>query len=146
MVVLATGLGKTWLAAFDCFSGDFGRVLFVAHREEILTQAMETFRRIRPQARLGMYTGLEKTPNANVLFASIQTLGRMQHLSLFAPDYFDYVVVDKFHHASAGQGKNFKGVCYSMQLQKFLRELVTDQAILKNIFHDNALRALEGTI
>jgi len=101
LVVLATGLGKTWLAAFDSTSEAFARVLFVAHREEILAQAMHTFRRIRPQARLGLYTGEEKQPNADVLFASIQTLGRVRHLQRFTPETFDYIVVDEFHHAAA---------------------------------------------
>ena len=101
LVVLATGLGKTWLAAFDSAREEFRRVLFVAHREEILAQAMQTFRRIRPLARLGRYTGQEKSVDADILFASIQTLGRIQHLERFAPDAFDYVVVDEFHHAAA---------------------------------------------
>lgn len=101
LVVLATGLGKTWLAAFDSTSEAFPRVLFVAHREEILAQAMHTFRRIRPQARLGFYTGEGKQPNADVLFASIQTLGRVRHLERFTPESFDYIVVDEFHHAAA---------------------------------------------
>ena len=101
LVVLATGLGKTWLAAFDSASEVFQRVLFVAHREEILTQAMQTFRRIRPLARLGRYTGQEKAFDADILFASIQTLGRVQHLERFPPDHFDYVIVDEFHHAAA---------------------------------------------
>ncbi|MEA2093879.1 MAG: DEAD/DEAH box helicase family protein, partial [Pseudomonadota bacterium] len=99
LVVLATGLGKTWLSAFD--SASFGRVLFVAHREEILRQARATFRRIRPEARLGLYTGTEKLPDADVLFASIQTLGRARHLDRFAEDAFEYVIVDEFHHAAA---------------------------------------------
>lgn len=101
LVVLATGLGKTWLAAFDTSREEYRRVLFVAHREEILSQAMEAFRRVRPRARLGRYTGTEKVLNADVLFASVQTLGRLPHLRLFAPDAFDYVVVDEFHHAAA---------------------------------------------
>ena len=99
LVVLATGLGKTWLAAFD--SREFERVLFVAHREEILAQAMHTFRRIRPHDYLGHYTGDEKHPNAQVLFASIQTLSRQVHLDRFAANRFDYIVIDEFHHASA---------------------------------------------
>jgi len=99
LVVLATGLGKTWLSAFDCAS--FGRVLFVAHREEILRQARATFRRIRPEASLGLYTGTEKLPDADVLFASVQTLGRTRHLERFAEDAFEYIVVDEFHHAAA---------------------------------------------
>ena len=51
LVVLATGLGKTWLSAFDTNRPAFKRVLFVAHREEILNQALATFRRIRPGAK-----------------------------------------------------------------------------------------------
>lgn len=101
MVVLATGLGKTWLAAFDADRPEFRRILFVAHREEILAQAMETFRLCRPKARLGRYAGAQRDLNADVLFASIQTLGRAAHLGQFAPDAFDYIVVDEFHHASA---------------------------------------------
>jgi superfamily II DNA or RNA helicase/diadenosine tetraphosphate (Ap4A) HIT family hydrolase len=101
LVVLATGLGKTWLAAFDSKDPAYRRVLFVAHREEILRQAMDTYRRIRPKAHLGLYTGQEKTPEAEVIFASIQTLGRSAHLERFTPTQFDYVVVDEFHHAAA---------------------------------------------
>lgn len=101
LVVMATGLGKTWLSAFDVDQMNAKRVLFVAHREEILGQAMETFRRTRPSAHLGLYTGMEKDRDADVLFASVQTLSRKFHLEQFAPTKFDYVVIDEFHHASA---------------------------------------------
>ncbi len=101
LVVLGTGLGKTWLAAFDSEQAKARRVLFVAHREEILRQAMSTFRNIRPRARIGLFTGQEKDRDADILFASIQTLSRSTHLSSFARDHFDYVVVDEFHHAEA---------------------------------------------
>ena len=101
LVVLATGLGKTWLAAFDTSRPEFSRVLFVAHREEILQQAQRTFRAIRPTASLGLYTGTEKAADADVLFASIQTIGRQAHLARFEPSAFDYVVIDEFHHAAA---------------------------------------------
>ena len=99
LVVLATGLGKTWLSAFD--STEFQRVLFVAHREEILGQAMANFRKVRPNDYLGEYNGESKQLNADVLFASIQTLGKQTHLDRFPAAHFDYVVVDEFHHASA---------------------------------------------
>ena len=101
LVVLATGLGKTWLAAFDSRKPEFQRVLFVAHREEILSQAMQTFRRIRPDSSFGRYSGGTRQPDADVLFASIQTLGRVRHLERFGPESFDYIVVDEFHHAAA---------------------------------------------
>ena len=99
LVVLATGLGKTWLSAFDSLAPEFGRVLFVAHREEILGQARDTFRKIRPTARLGFYNGGEQDVEAEVTFASIQTLNKPNHLRRFARDHFDYIVVDEFHHA-----------------------------------------------
>ena len=101
LVVLATGLGKTWLSAFDTSRPEFTRVLFVAHREEILGQAMATFRRVRPTVNLGLYTGAERQPDADVLFASVQTLGRAAHLLRFDRRRFDYIVIDEFHHAAA---------------------------------------------
>lgn len=101
LVVLATGLGKTWLAAFD--SLPFKRVLFVAHREEILTQAMSSFRRIRPEAHFGRLDGISKDIHAEILFASIQTIGRKEHLRRFTADAFDYIVIDEFHHAAAAR-------------------------------------------
>jgi superfamily II DNA or RNA helicase/HKD family nuclease len=101
LVVLATGLGKTWLAAFDAVQAGARRVLFVAHREEILDQAAETFLRIRPSWRVGFYRGQQRDSQADVLCASIQTLGRAAHLERFAAQHFDYIVVDEFHHAAA---------------------------------------------
>ena len=101
LVVLATGLGKTWLAAFDTQQALARRILFVAHREEILIQAATTFLRIRPQARVGFYTGRQRDAEVDILCASIQTLGRNHHLQQFAATHFDYLVVDEFHHAAA---------------------------------------------
>lgn len=99
LVVMATGLGKTWVAAFDSTRPEFGRVLFVAHRSEILLQSMTAYRAVRPEVSLGLYTGTEKDPTADVVFASVQTLAR--HLDEFARNEFDYIVVDEFHHAEA---------------------------------------------
>lgn len=101
LVVLATGLGKTWLSAFDAAQMGARRVLFVAHREEILHQAAETFIRIRPKSRVGFYMGKQRDMAVDVLCASIQTLGKEAHLERFAPQHFDYIVVDEFHHAAA---------------------------------------------
>ncbi|WP_461534740.1 DEAD/DEAH box helicase family protein [Spongorhabdus nitratireducens] len=106
LVVLATGLGKTWLAAFDSEQCRVQRVLFVAHREEILLQAQKTFSRIRKDARTGFYNGKIKSGDADIIFASVQTLGRQQHLQQFGADDFDYIVVDEFHHADAVTYRN----------------------------------------
>ena len=99
LVTMATGLGKTWLAAFDASRTDVGRILFIAHREEILRQSRDVFRQVSPNRTMGLYMGAEKRPDADVVFATVQTLSR--HLDLFEPDAFDYVVVDEFHHAAA---------------------------------------------
>ena len=99
LVVMATGLGKTWLAGFDSTRPEFGRVLFVAHREEILTQSRDVYRRIRPDGSLTIYSGRERDHSGDVVFAGVQLLNR--HLDEFDPEEFDYIVVDEFHHASA---------------------------------------------
>ena len=109
LVVLATGLGKTWLAAFDSTRMGARRVLFVAHREEILSQAAQTFIRIRPTSRVGLYTGQSHDAQVDVLCASVQTLARAAHLERFAPQHFDYVVVDEFHHAAAATYRRLLG-------------------------------------
>lgn len=102
LVVLATGLGKTWLSAFDAVRMGARRILFVAHREEILSQAAATFVRILPKKRVGYYTGRSRDADVDVLCASVQTLAKAEHLERFAPQHFDYVVMDEFHHAAAG--------------------------------------------
>ena len=109
LVVLATGLGKTWLAAFDATRMGARRVLFIAHREEILSQAAQTFIRIRPKSRVGLYMGQSHDAEVDVLCASVQTLARAAHLERFAPQHFDYVVIDEFHHAAAATYRRLLG-------------------------------------
>jgi superfamily II DNA or RNA helicase/HKD family nuclease len=99
LVVMATGLGKTWLAAFDATRPQFRRVLFVAHREEILLQTREVFRQVRPDASVGLVMGEQHDAGADVVLATVQSLSR--RLDQIPADRFDYVVVDEFHHAAA---------------------------------------------
>ncbi|WP_114571248.1 DEAD/DEAH box helicase family protein [Exiguobacterium flavidum] len=101
LVVLATGLGKTYLSAF--LARDFGRVLFLAHRREILEQADRSFRKVEPSWQTSFYIGAERTVDegTKAVFGSVQTLAQRQHLERFPSDYFDLIVVDEFHHAAA---------------------------------------------
>lgn len=136
LVTLATGLGKTWLAAFDSARPSFGRVLFIAHREEILTQSRDVFRQVHPDASLGLFHGPEKSPSARVVFASIQTLSLRLHE--FQPGDFDYIVVDEFHHAAA---PSYRAAIDYFQ-PKFLLGLTAtpqrmDGADLLALCHDN---------
>ena len=99
LVQAATGVGKTYLAAFD--SKKYERVLFVAHREEILKQAAESFKNVRNSDDYGFFDGESKCTDKSVIFASVATLGRNEYLNnkYFPLDYFNYVVIDEFHHA-----------------------------------------------
>jgi superfamily II DNA or RNA helicase/HKD family nuclease len=105
LLVSATGTGKTVMAAVDYarLRGTLprARLLFVAHREEILDQSMATFRHVMRDYTFGekWVGGLRPTAFDHV-FASIQSLtaGRLEHL---AADHFDVIIVDEFHHAAA---------------------------------------------
>ena len=110
VVVLATGLGKTWLAAFDAAAyaqqyviGRTPRILFIAHREELLIQAARTFRRMfrdkRP--RIGFFVGDTSDFDGDLVFASVQKLSRPENLARLTLARFDYVVVDEVHHGTA---------------------------------------------
>jgi superfamily II DNA or RNA helicase/diadenosine tetraphosphate (Ap4A) HIT family hydrolase/SOS-response transcriptional repressor LexA len=101
LVVMATGLGKTFLSAFDFGAHGGKRALFVAHREEILQQAADTWAAVHPDRSIGFLTGTSKQPDADLVFASVQTLSRAHHLKGFAPGHFDYIIIDEFHHAAA---------------------------------------------
>ena len=69
LIQAATGIGKTYLAAFD--SKPYEKVLFVAHREEILKQAADSFRNVRNSEDYGFFTGDEKCTDKSVIFASV---------------------------------------------------------------------------
>lgn len=99
VVQAATGIGKTYLAAFD--SKPYERVLFVAHREEILQQAALSFQNVRNSNDYGFFNSQEKVTDKSVIFASVSTLGKADYLSekYFSPEYFDYIIIDEFHHA-----------------------------------------------
>lgn len=102
MIVVGTGLGKTYLAVFD--SMNFKRVLFIAHRDEILRGARNSFESVYRDSRsYGYFNALEKESKKDIVFASISTLSKSEYLrdEWFAKDSFDYIVVDEFHHSSS---------------------------------------------
>ncbi|WP_300361479.1 DUF3427 domain-containing protein [Fusobacterium sp.] len=94
--ISATGTGKTYLAVFDIREFKPKRVLFVAHREEILNSAQISFKKIIKEKTLGKYTGNKKELDRDFIFSTIQTLHK--NLDKFEKDYFDYIVIDEAHH------------------------------------------------
>ena len=109
LVVAATGTGKTVVAAFDykryCeeHPEKKNRLLFVAHREEILRQSLACFRNVLHDANFGdVLVGASEPSQTDYLFVSIQMLAaRGVETLLRDPTAYDYVVVDEFHHAEA---------------------------------------------
>lgn len=105
LLVSATGTGKTVMAAIDYArlreALPRARLLFVAHREEILAQSLATFRHALRDAAFGeLWVGGQRPRRFEHVFASIQSL-QASGLSNLAPDHFDVVIVDEFHHAAA---------------------------------------------
>lgn len=108
LVVAATGTGKTVISALDykCFRKQNPdkpcRLLFVAHREEILKQSMYTFRAVLKDANFGeMFVGSYKPESIDNLFISIQTFNSQSFTEKTTSDFYDYIIVDEFHHAAA---------------------------------------------
>ncbi len=102
LVVMAPGLGKTYLAAWDAYRNAVeGHVLYLAHRAEILDQACETFRQVfgrdTPVSKLHEDNGYD--PGARLVFSTIQTMSR--RFSQWPRNHFDYIVVDESHHVVA---------------------------------------------
>lgn len=105
LLVAATGTGKTVVAALDYKQllrrADIDlSLLFVAHRDEILEQSMATYRAVLKDGSFGEKHGGGHIARGRHVFAMVQTLSRAE-LDRLAPDAFDVVVVDEFHHAAA---------------------------------------------
>ena len=107
LVVSATGTGKTVISAFDYarfarLHPGKNRLLFIAHREEILKQSLQCFRSVLRDYNFGeMYTGNYKPESMEHIFMSVQTFNSMRPDLTFDEDYYDFIIIDEFHHAPA---------------------------------------------
>lgn len=106
LVVAATGTGKTMIAAFDFKtfykSNRNSRILFLAHRKEILSQSLKIFRAVLRDQNFGDLWGGGSIPNQyDHVFATISILNSKENYLTFDKDYFDYIVIDESHHSAA---------------------------------------------
>lgn len=110
LVAVATGMGKTWLAAFDIQGvgqrlGRCPRVLVIAHRAHILAQAETVVTRVLDEAwgptHVSWYLGPGDDLSGALVVASVQKLARPEGLGLIGREHFDYAVIDEVHHAHA---------------------------------------------
>jgi superfamily II DNA or RNA helicase len=106
LVVAATGTGKTVISAFDfknyITSNPNAKLLFVAHRKEILEQSINTFRGILKNNNFGeLFVDGIQPKNYEQIFTTTLTLkNRLAELKL-TKDYFDFIIIDEVHHVSA---------------------------------------------
>lgn len=106
LIVAATGVGKTVISAFDYKNfrknNTRARLLFVAHREEILKKSRDTFRYICKDLNFGeLLVGNNKPDSIENLFVSIQSLNSSKLIERTSPDFYDYIVIDEVHHGAA---------------------------------------------
>ena len=94
----ATGTGKTVTAVSDAKRVG-GRVLYIAHTKELITQTVETFAAVWPEASVGRFVENYKETDTQVVCASVQSMAL--NLDLFLPESFDYIIIDEAHHATA---------------------------------------------
>ena len=106
LVIAATGTGKTMIAAFDYASfaqksNKRPSLLFIAHREEILKQALNSFRQVLRDGSFGdLVTGNHQPEQEQFLFCTVQSWNSKKLGKLYA-EHFDYIVLDEAHHAAA---------------------------------------------
>ena len=106
LVVAATGTGKTMVAAFDFKrfqkKNPQAKLLFVAHREEILKQSRQTFRAVLRDHSFGeLWVGNHHPEHYDQLFVSVQTLKNKLSELQFSRDFYDFMIIDEVHHISA---------------------------------------------
>lgn len=108
LVVAATGTGKTVISAFDYRrfrsenAGKPCRLLFVAHRKEILEQSIKCFRGVLHDPNFGeLFVGEHRPDSLDNLFVSVQTLNSRALTEAVSEDFYDFIIVDEFHHTAA---------------------------------------------
>ena len=101
LLISATGTGKTYLSAFAVKKAKPKRLLFLAHREQILKQACKTFAKIIPDIQYGILSANHKDFHKPYLFATINMLNKEENLTQFTPTHFDYIIIDETHRAGA---------------------------------------------
>ena len=102
LLISATGTGKTYASAFAMRHLKPRKVLFLAHREQVLKQSIASYKKVLGKTvSYGLLSGTSHDTKADYLFATMQTMSRDAYLTQFAPDEFDTIVIDEVHRAGS---------------------------------------------
>lgn len=101
LLISATGTGKTYASAFAVRALQRKPVLFLAHREQILRQALNSYRRVLGPGTYGLLSGNSHDKDADYLFATMQTMAKPDVLNSFSPTQFEIIIIDEVHRAGS---------------------------------------------
>lgn len=116
LLISATGTGKTYASAFGIREINPKRVLFLAHRGQLLIQAINSYKKVMPRKKYSLYTGntslakkiedvyqfdFKNLSNYDFVFATCELLGKEANLNQFDPESFDFIVIDEVHKAGS---------------------------------------------
>lgn len=106
LLISATGTGKTYASAFAARELSFKKILFLAHRKELLTQAKNAYEKVfGDQLSTGLLTGNYKSFDSDILFATVQTITQSDIINQFSENQWDLIVIDEAHHSTAASYK-----------------------------------------
>ncbi|KHD36245.1 DNA repair helicase [Clostridium acetobutylicum] len=138
LVIAATGTGKTYMSAFDVMEFNPKRMLFLVHREDILTKAEETFKKLlkNKNKSTGFLTGTKKHMDVDYLFSTRESMNNS--LDSFKKDDFEYIIIDEAHHAAS---PSYKKIIDYFEPKFLLGMTATpercDNGDVFNVFGDN---------
>lgn len=103
------GTGKTYASAFAMREMNYNRVLFLVHREQILKQAVASYKKVMPDTvSMGLLSGNYKEVDSDYLFSTVQTMSRDYVLEKFDKNRFECIVIDETHKKEAEAAKWLK--------------------------------------
>lgn len=102
LLISSTGTGKSYASAFAAREENPKKMLFLVHREEIARKVMESYGKVFGNKKtLGLLTGTTKDFDADLTFATMQTMSRPETMERFGKNYFDMIIIDEVHRAGA---------------------------------------------
>ncbi len=148
LLISATGTGKTYASAFALRELNVKKALFVVHREQIASQARDSFNivfngRIKTCIFSGSHKNFEEIKISDYVFATVQTLSKPENLALFTKDEFETIVIDEAHHAVAD---SYSRIMSYFEPNLFLGMTATPDRTDKRFSENNVYKLFDNVI